>query len=93
MSNDLGPHGVTNSISVDEDMVWELTVVVLSEGLEGTLKVLLEHSGTDNLLTLLTLRASLSVVLAHVLIVCGTESDDALLTLVTDVNSNEHGLL
>jgi len=44
VGDDLGPHRVADSISVDEDVVWKLAVVVVSEGLEGALEVLLQHS-------------------------------------------------
>ena len=90
--NDHLSHGITDTISVDEDVVWELAIVVVSESLESALEVLLEHARADDLLTFLTLRARLSVVLAHVLIVGGAEANDALLALVADVDTDEHGL-
>lgn len=92
VGDDLGPHRVTNSISVDEDVVWELALVVVSECLESALEVLLEHARADDLLTFLTLRARLSIVLAHMLIIGGAEANDALLALVADVDTDEHGL-
>jgi len=92
VGDDLGPHRVTNSISVDEDVVWELALVVVSESLESALEVLLEHARADDLLTFLTLRARLSIVLAHMLIIGGAEANDALLALVADVDTDEHGL-
>lgn len=32
VSNNLLSHGIADTISVDDDVVWEFTVVVLSEG-------------------------------------------------------------
>ena len=92
MSDDLGPHRVTDSVSVDEDVVWELTVVMVSESLESALEILLEHARADDFLTFLALRTRLGVVLAHVLIVGGTEADDALLALVADIDADKHRL-
>ena len=54
--NHLGPHGVSDTISVDEDMVWQFSVVVFFESLEGALEVELEDAGADDLLPLLPLR-------------------------------------
>jgi len=65
---------------------------VVAEGLKSTLKVLLKHARTDDFLSFLTLWACLGVVLAHVLIVGGAETDDALSSLVTNVDTDEHGL-
>lgn len=92
VGDDLGSHRVTDSISVDEDVVWELALVVVSESLESALEVLLEHARADDLLAFLALRARLGVVLAHVLIVGGTEANDALLSFVADVDADKHGL-
>jgi len=92
VGNDLGPHRVTDSISVDEDVVWELTVIVVSESLESALEVLLKHARADDFLAFLTLRACLGVVLAHVLVVRSTEANDALLSFVADVDTDEHCL-
>ena len=74
-------------------MVWQLTVVVVPECLEGTLEVLLKHTRVDDLLAFLSLGTSLSVVLAHVFVVGGAEANDALFALVANVDSNQHGLL
>ena len=41
----------------------------------------------------MSLRTSLSVVLTHILIVCGDETNDTLLALVTNVDTNKHGLV
>lgn len=73
-------------------MIWELSVVIVSPGLESALEVLLEHTGADNFLTLLALRTSLGVVLAHVLVVGSTEADNALFSLVANIDTTKHGL-
>ena len=44
MTDNLSSHGVSDSVSVDEDVIWQLSLVVISECLEGTLEVLLKHS-------------------------------------------------
>lgn len=44
-------------------------------------------------MALLSLGAGLSIVLAHVLIIGSDESDDALLALVANINTDEHGLV
>lgn len=76
VGDDLGSHGVSDTISIDDDVVWEGTVVLVSECLESTLEVLLEHTRADNLLALLALGTRLGVVLAHVLVVGSAETDD-----------------
>lgn len=86
-------HRISYSVSVDEDMVRQLSVVVISESLERVLEVSLKHSRTDDLLSLLTLWTRLSVILAEVLVVGGAETNNALLSFVTDVDSDKHGLL
>lgn len=44
-------------------------------------------------MTFLRLRGSLGVVLAHVSVVGGAKTDSTLFTLVTHINTNEHGLV
>jgi len=61
--------------------------------LKSSAEVLLKNVGGNNLLALLTLRACLSVVLAHILIICGNETNDGLFSLVANVDTNEHGLV
>ena len=92
VADDLSPHGITNSISVDEDMIWKRSIVMVTEGLECTLKVFLENTRADDFLALLALRTCLGVVLAHVLIVGGAEANDTLLALVANVDTDQHGL-
>ena len=93
MADDLSSHGISDSVSVDENVIWQISVIVVSEGLECTLEVFLENTRTDDLLSLLALRACLSVVLAHMFVVGCTESDDTLLTLVANIDTNKHCLL
>jgi len=93
VSDNLGSHGVADTISVDEDVIRQLSLVVISECLEGALEVLLENTRADNFLALLSLWTSLGVVLAHVLIIGSAETDDTLLTLVTNINTYKHCLL
>ena len=76
VGDDLGSHRVSDTVSVDDDVLWEGTVVLVSECLESTLEVLLEHARADDLLALLALGTRLGVVLAHVLVVGSAETDD-----------------
>lgn len=66
---------------------------MVSECLEGALEILLEYTWADDFLTFLSLWASLSVVLTHVLIICCTESNDTLLSFVAHIDTYKHGLL
>ena len=92
VADDLGSHRVANSVPVDEDVIGELALVVVSESLESAFEVLLEHAGADDFLALLALGTCLGVVLAHVLVIGSAEADDALFTLVANVDSDKHGL-
>ena len=44
MADDLCSHGVAYSVSVDENVVWKLAIVVITEGLESAFEVSLEHA-------------------------------------------------
>ena len=92
VADDLGSHGVSDTISIDENVIWKRTVVVVSESLESTLEVFLKYTRADDLLALLALGTCLGVVLAHVLIISCAESNDALFTFMTNIDSNKHGL-
>lgn len=65
---------------------------MVAECLESALEIFLEHSRTDDLLSFLTLGTRLSVIFAHVLVISGAESDNALFAFVADIDSDEHGL-
>ena len=93
MTNYLSSHGVTYTVSVDENVIWKLTVVVISKGLESGFKVVLEHARADDFLALLALGTCLGIVFAHVLIICCAEANDALLAFMAHIDSHEHGLL
>lgn len=90
--DDLSSHGVSNTISVDDDVIWEGAVVVVSECFERLFEVILEHARADDLLTLLALRTRLGVVLCHVFIVGSTKTDNTLFTFVANINTDKHGL-
>jgi hypothetical protein len=91
VTDDLGSHGISNTVSVDENVIWEGAVVVVLKSSKGFLEVLFEHARADDLLALLALGTRLGVVLAHVLVVGSTEADNTLFTFVANVDSNEHG--
>lgn len=90
--NDLLAHGITDTITVDEDVLGHLTVEV-PVALEGTLEVVGQDGGRDDLLSLDWLWTGLCIVLAEVGVVSGTEADRGLLSLVADINSDQHGLV
>ena len=73
--NDLLTHGITDTVTVDEDMARHGSIVELTVRLEGSLEVVGQDGRGDNLLALDRLRASLSIVLAHVGIVSSTETN------------------
>ena len=90
--DDLLTHRVTYTISVDENMLGHLSIEV-SVALEGALEVIWEDSCRNNFLALDWLWTGLSVVLAEVRVVGSAETNGTLLTLVTHINSDEHGLI
>jgi hypothetical protein len=63
--NDSFSHGVTNTISVNEDMFWESTIVVVSISLERACKILIQGLTVYNFFALLLLRIGLSVEFTH----------------------------
>ena len=65
---------------------------MVAECLESALEIFLEHARTDNLLSFLTLRTRLSVIFAHIFVIGGAESDDALFPFVAYVDPDKHGL-
>ena len=91
--NDLLAHRVANTVTIDENVVWKSPAIELFVGLKGTSEVLLKDVGRDDFLPLLSLRTGLSVVLAHVLVIGGNETNDALLALVAYIDADQHGLV
>mmetsp|Transcript_24537 Transcript_24537/g.17253 ORF Transcript_24537/g.17253 Transcript_24537/m.17253 type:complete len:245 (-) Transcript_24537:1711-2445(-) len=87
---DLLTHRIANTISVDEDVLWQGTVVVFSVAFEGTHEVVGQDLGANDFLTLLWLRTSLGIVLTKVCVVSGTETNGTLSTFVTDINAYKH---
>lgn len=85
-------HGITDTITVDEDMFGHGAVEV-AVALEGTLEIVGQDTARDNFLTLLWLRGSLCIVLTEVGIVCCTESNGTLLTLMAHIDTHKHGSL
>lgn len=90
--DDLLSHGIADTITIDEDVVRQCAAVVVLVGCESAAEVLLQDVRRDDLLALLTLRAGLSVVLAQERIVGGHETNDTLLALVANIDTNEHCL-
>jgi len=84
-------HGITDTISVNKDVLWHLSSVKFTISRERALEIVRKHSRRNNLLALLWLRRGLCVVLAHVLIVGSTEANGRLLALVTDIDTDKHG--
>ena len=85
-------HGVADTITVNENVIRQLAVVVISERLERALEVALENARADDFLSFLALRACLGIVFTHVLIIRRTEANDALLALVANIDADQHGL-
>ena len=92
VTDDLGSHGISNTVSVDENVIWEGAVVVVLKSSKGFLEVLFEHARADDLLALLALGTGLGVVLTHVLVVSSAIADDALFTFMANIDSDKHGL-
>lgn len=90
--NNLLSHGVSDTITIDEDVVGELSSIEVSVGLKGTTEVLLKNVWGNNFLALLSLRTGLSVVLAKEGVVGCDETNDTLLSLVANVDTDKHGL-
>jgi hypothetical protein len=91
--DDLLSHWITDSVTIDEDLFGECALIEVSVSLQGTAEVLLKNVGGNNFLALLTLRACLGVVLAHILIVCSNETNNGLFSLVANIDTNKHGLV
>lgn len=90
--NDLLTHRITDTVTVDENVLRHLTVEV-PVALEGALEVVRQDGGRDDLLSLDWLRTSLCVVLAEVGVVSGTEANSTLFSFMADINSDQHGLI
>lgn len=88
---DLFALSITDTISVDHKVGWELVLVVLSEDLDGRLDGLL-HLVLHDLLALL-LDQVVRVVLTHILVRRSRETNDGLGTSVTNINTDQHGSL
>ena len=73
--NDLLAHRVTDTVTVDKDVTWHGSVVELTIRREGALEVVRQDRRRDDLLALDRLGARLCIVLAHVGVVGGTETD------------------
>ena len=84
-------HGVSDSISVNEDVVRHALVILLVS-FERAVEIFLQNARANNLLTFLRLGTSLGIILAHVGIISSTEADDGLFALVADIYSYQHGL-
>ncbi len=74
-------------------MIGKGSAVKVSVCLKSASEIFLKNIGGNNFLTLLSLRTGLSVVFTHVGIVCGDETDDALLALVANVDTYKHSLV
>jgi hypothetical protein len=68
-------------------VIGKSTTVKLTIGIECASEILLKDVGRNDFLALLILRISLGVVLAHVGIISGYETNDALLALVADIDT------
>ena len=69
-------------------MIGKSTTVKLTICVEGASEILLKDVGGNDFLALLILRIGLGIVLAHVGIISGNKTNDALLALVANIDSN-----
>lgn len=90
--NDHLSHGIADTITVDEDVLRHGAIEV-AVTLEGALEVVGEDTGRNNLLSFLGLGSGLSVVLAEVRVVGGTESNGTLLSFMAHIDTHEHSSL
>jgi len=74
-------------------VIRECALIEVSICLQGATEVLLKNIGGNDFLALLSLRACLCVVLAHVLIIGSNETNDGLFSLVANVDTYEHGFV
>jgi hypothetical protein len=86
-------HGISYTISVDEDVLRHCTFVVVSISSEGAFIVLLQDISRDDLSALDRLGTGLGIVLAEVRIIGSNVTDDTLPSLMADINSDKHCLL
>lgn len=73
-------------------MSGHVSIVEVTVTLEGALEVVRQNSGGYDLLAFDWLGTGLCIVLAHVLVVSSAEANSTLLTLMTDIDTNKHGL-
>ncbi len=85
---DLPSHGITDTISVDDEVLRVISVVVV-ETSESTFDAVLQLAVDD--LSTLRLNDALRVVLTATLVDSGTETDNGVGACMTHVNANKHG--
>ena len=89
--NDLSSHGITDTVSVDDEVVREHSLgMLVFIGLNGVLQCF-SQVGIDNFLSFL-LQNLVRVVLTEFLIDGCTETDNGLPSLMADINTDEHGV-
>lgn len=89
--DDLLSHLVTDSISVDDDLGWPLTLMAVLELLNGSDKASIEV--LLNQLLVLLLDDNVRVVLGLMRVGSGAEAHDTLLSGMADIDSDDHDLL
>ena len=85
---DLPSHCITDTISVDEEVLRIISVVVIKTS-ESTFDAVLQLAVDD--LPTLWLNDALRVVLTATFVDSGTETDNGVRACMTDVNANKHG--
>lgn len=88
--DDLLSHLVTDTISVDDDLSWSLTLMAVLELLNGSDKASIEI--LLNQLLVLLLDDNVREVLGLMWVGSGAEAHDTLLSRVADIDSNDHDL-
>lgn len=89
--NDLRELSFTNSVSVDDDLVWQRSIVLGRETSESVLHALVEVLSDEFLA--LWLDDDVTVGTCALSVVGGDETNDGLLSSVTDINSDDHNVL
>lgn len=88
--DNLVSHGITNTVSVDDEVGGQVRLVSLLEGLDGSLEGV-AHLTTHNFLTL-RLHDELGEVLGQLGVDRSGESHNGGRTRMADIDTNEHGL-
>ena len=80
-------HWVSNSITVDKNVIWHFTGIKITIALEWSHKIIRQYCWGNDFLTFLRLWRCLSIVFTHVSIIGCTKADSTLFTFMANINS------